>query len=340
MRVFFALAALAVAAAGGGGWWLLNRPVAPASGEVLVTVPPGMATRRLAVVLEQEGVVQRRELLLAARIFRPKAKLQAGEYRFAKADTPRGVLDRLIRGDIHYYEVTVREGFNRFEIAALLEAQGLIRGQDFLKVAEDPAPVLDLAPKATSLEGYLFPDTYRLTRATTAEDLARQMHRRFRQVWSNLVPQEGASVHEAVTLASLVEKETGAGSERALVASVFANRLARGMKLDCDPTVIYAALLEGRWRGTIYRSDLDREHPYNTYRNPGLPPGPIASPGRAALEAALRPAESNYLFFVAEPGNSGRHVFSETMADHDAAVARYRSAQKQQEANRQGVLRR
>ena len=185
--------------------------------------------------------------------------------------------------------------------------------------------IRDLDPAATSLEGYLFPSTYRLTRRTTATQLTRLMVDQFRKAWkqAGATPDDGA--HRIVTLASLVEKETAVPEDRPRVASVYANRLRLGMKMDCDPTVIYAALLDGRYRGTIYRSDLENPSPYNTYLHPGLPPGPIANPGLASLKAALRPEQTSYLFFVAKPDGSGGHVFSESMAAHNAAVQAYRS---------------
>ncbi|MCP5119391.1 MAG: endolytic transglycosylase MltG [bacterium] len=199
---------------------------------------------------------------------------------------------------------------------------GFVPAEEFLEVARDPTPIQDLDPEATTVEGYLFPSTYHVTRRTTAAEIARMMMRQFRKTWQDLDAQ--ASVHDTVTLASLVEKETGVAAERPLIAAVFHNRLRRGIKMECDPTVIYAAILEGKWKGAIHRSDLDREHPYNTYLAAGLPPGPIASPGAAALEAAVRPADSGYIFFVAKPDNSGEHVFSKTLAAHNRAVGDYR----------------
>ncbi len=275
----------------------------------------------MAEKLEQAGVVSSRWAFLAARATRPSARLQAGEYLFREQATPWQVLDRMARGDVHYYEFTAPEGSNIFDIAKLVDGVGTIRGADFLRAARNPAIIRDLDPQAPTLEGYLFPSTYRLTRRTTAEQLTRQMTDQFRKHWKQVGG--GASVHATVTLASLVEKETGAGIERPLVASVYLNRLDKGMRMECDPTTIYAALLDGRWAGVIHRSDLDSKNPYNTYQHAGLPPGPIANPGAASLSAVVHPAESNFLFFVAKPGGGG-HNFSANLAAHELAVKEYR----------------
>jgi UPF0755 protein len=235
------------------------------------------------------------------------------------------VFDRLRRGDIYHYDFTIPEGSNRFDIARLIAAAGTISAADFLKASADPASIRDLAPRAPSLEGFLFPSTYRLSHSTTAVDLCRLMTAEFRRQWKKLDPTHAADALGTATIASLVEKETGVAEERRIVSSVFANRIAKGMRLDCDPTTIYAALLDHRYTGVIHKSDLLNQNPYNTYQNVGLPPGPIANPGAASLEAALRPAETSYIFFVAK-ADGGGHIFSETRAAHEKAVAAYRHA--------------
>ncbi len=323
------LAILAAAAAGAALWAVKADRYAGFAEPVFLEIPRGMPSAEIASLLARNGVVRSRWQFLAARALRPSAVLQAGEYRFAAPDTPDHVAARLAAGDVHYYAVTIPEGANLFDAAAAVGRLRLpLTPEAFLAAARKPALVKeligDLAPGAPSLEGYLFPSTYRLTRATTPEQLARQMTAKFRSVWKELGAPPNA--HRAVTLASLVEKESAVAAERPLVASVYQNRLTAGMKLDCDPTTIYAALLDGRWRGAIYRSDLASPHPYNTYRTPGLPPGPIANPGIEALRAALRPAQSPYLYFVAKPGDSGEHVFSANLAAHNRAVARYRKS--------------
>ena len=258
---------------------------------------------------------------------RTESTHQAGEYQFDKPASAWDVFDRIVRGDVHYYKLLIPEGSNIFETARIVGSLDFIDEREFLKLARDPAPIHDLAPDAATLEGYLFPSTYHVTRNTTAADIIAMMVSQFRRVWTSLDAGPDADVSRVVTLASLVEKETGVPEERPLVASVFTNRLRRGMKLECDPTVIYAALLEDRYRGVIHRSDLNRRHPYNTYLRVGLPPGPIASPGEASLRASLHPADTNYLFFVAKPDDSGEHVFSSTAAAHNRAVRQYRRAQ-------------
>lgn len=252
--------------------------------------------------------------------------MQAGEYRFAQPASPLEVFGRIARGDIFYYELVVPEGWNMFDIAAAAGQLGSFRAEAFLAAARDPSMIRDLDPRAPTLEGYLFPNTYRVTRTTTPAGLCRLMTNKFREVWQGL--HATANVHETITLASLVEKESKLVGERPLVAAVFANRARIGMKLDCDPTTIYAALLEHRYRGTIYRSDLASDNPYNTYQYAGLPPGPIANPGLASIQAALNPAPSDALYFVLRPDGSGAHEFSKTIAAHQAATARYRRGPK------------
>lgn len=300
----------------------LIEPYRGFSREVFVRIARGTSTREIADLLERRGVIRHKALFLAMRVLRPRAVLQAGEYRFAESASPREVFDRFVRGDIYYHSFTVPEGANIFEVSRIVGRLSWIDREDFLEVARQPTLIADLAPDAESLEGYLFPSTYRVPRGQSAEEICRMMVAEFRRVWATLG--SDADIHDTVTLAALVEKETGVPSERPLVASVFHNRLERGIKLECDPTVIYAAMLEDRYDGIIHRSDLDSTHPYNTYQHPGLPPGPIASPGRAALASTLHPAETNYLFFVAKPGGSGGHQFSETLAAHNRAVTRYR----------------
>jgi UPF0755 protein len=321
-----ALAAAFAALACGILAFLLTRPYRGFSGEsAVLEFPKGTSTAAIATQLAETGVVQSRWQFLMVRALRPTARLQAGEYRFSTPESSWRVFDRIVRGDVFFYEITIPEGSNIFDIAAIVGQLGFVKAADFLRVARNPAPIRDLDPGAPSLEGYLFPSTYRITRSATAQQLARMMVDLFRRRWEELPKPPGAlPVNQAVTLASMIEKETAVADERTLVASVYWNRLRRGVTLDCDPTTIYAALLDNRYRGVIHRSDLDSANEYNTYRHVGLPPGPIASPGLASLEAALHPAETDYLFFVARPDGSGRHHFSETIAEHDRAVQDYR----------------
>jgi UPF0755 protein len=318
-RVYLALALLA------GAWavFRLTRPYQEFQGEAFVDIPRGASTAAMARMLAEAGVVPSRWDFLLARLAQRGRKLQAGEYRFTHAASPLEVYARIARGDVFYYDLAVPEGRNMFDIAASVEKLGLFSAADFLAAARNPAPIRDLDPRAPTLEGYLFPDSYRLARHTTPEQLCRLMTGRFREKWSALIGGT-TNVHDAVTLASLVEKESKLDSERPLIAAVFSNRLRIGMKLDCDPTTIYAALLADRYRGTIYESDLKRDAPYNTYRSAGLPPGPIANPGLPSIDAALRPAESSALYFVLRPDGSGAHEFSNNAAAHEVAVEKYR----------------
>ena len=290
--------------------------------DTFVRVERGTGTVEIARALSQAGVIRYPWQLWLERAMRPNAKLQAGKYRFDRPATAAEVFDRLARGDVYYVEFTVPEGSNMFEIARALEGAGAMPADEFLRAASDATQIRDLAPEAKSLEGYLFPATYRLTHGMTAVELCRQMTDQFRGHWRKLTAGRHIDASPVVTLASMVEKETGVASERPLVAGVFVNRLKRGMRLECDPTTIYAALLDHRYRNVIHQSDLASRNPYNTYQHEGLPPGPIASPGIQAIEAALDPADTDYLYFVAKPSGGG-HQFSTTLAGHQRATEEY-----------------
>jgi len=303
-------------------YYFLDRPFAGFQAEVFIEIPKGASTREIAPMLAEAGVIEHPWEFLAVRALRQSDKLQAGQYRFATPASALTVYNRIARGDVFYHELSIPEGQNMFDIASAVEALGLMPAAKFLASARDPSLIQDIAPSAPSLEGYLFPDTYRVTRHTSARELCRILTQRFRAEWGRLGA--SADVHQTVTLASLIEKEAAVPADRPLIASVFHNRLKLGMKLDCDPTTVYAALLEGRYRGKIHQSDLASRNPYNTYQHAGLPPGPIASPGAASLRAALAPAETDYLYFVARPDGSGRHQFSKDLAAHSQAATQYR----------------
>lgn len=328
LRLFF----LAVLAFGLGGAYLayrLSQPYRGFSDPVFVEFPRGTSSGAMAATLAEKGVIRDRWLFLAARALR-RANLQAGEYKFEKPASALDVYSRIARGDIFYMELLIPEGYNIFDIAGAIDKLGTkerlpaLNPAAFLAVARDPSPIRDLDPSAKSLEGYLFPNKYRIYRLTTAQQLCRQMTAEFRVQWKALNAR--ANVHDTVTLASLVEREARLPEERPQVAAVFANRLRIGMRLDCDPTTVYAALLEDRYRGVIHRSDLDSANPYNTYQHAGLPPGPIANPGLRSIKAALAPADSKYLYFVARADGSGGHRFSASLEQHEAAVAQYERA--------------
>ena len=310
--------------AGAFAVYRIEQPFQNFRGETFIDLPHGAGTGGIADALVKAGVVRSRWDFILARVASRTRVLQAGEYRFDRAASPMEVVRRIARGDIFYYELVVPEGRNLFEIAAAAEQLGLFPAARFLETARNPALIRDLDPQAPTLEGYLFPDTYRLARHTTPDRLCRLMTGKFREAWRGL--RTTASVHRTVTLASLVEKEGKLPDERPRIASVFDNRLRIGMKLDCDPTTIYAALLQQRFRGVIHRSDLDSDHPYNTYRHAGLPPGPIANPGLASMRAVLAPSDGDSLYFVARADGSGGHEFSSNIAAHASAVERYRRA--------------
>lgn len=332
MRAVRVLAILLLLGAAGAGYviYSLNQPYAGFANQVFIDFPKGTPTERIAEKLRDAGVIRSKWQFLAARLLHRGRTLQAGEYRFDKPASVLDVYERLARGDVFFYVLVVPEGRNMFDIGAEAERLGTFPAHSFVEAAGDPSLIRDLDPLAPSLEGYLFPDTYRLTRNTTPEGLCRMMTAKFREVWRSL--KTDAGIHKTVTLASMVEREGKLGPERPLIASVFQNRLRIGMKLDCDPTTIYAALLDGHYRGSIYKSDLEDASPYNTYRNNGLPPGPIANPGLASIEAVLHPAETDYLYFVVRPDGSGGHAFSENLTAHAVAVHRYRRADHEETA--------
>jgi UPF0755 protein len=313
--------------AAGAAYFSLTTPYRTFAQPVILEFPKGTSTQSMGQQLAAAGVIHYPWQLLLARALNPSARLKAGEYQFKQAASTLMVFNRIARGDVFFYEVTVPEGSNIFDIAGIVGHIDFLKSADFLKAARDPAPIRDIAPSASTLEGYLFPSTYRITRSTTVLQLCRMMTDQFRKHWRDLNPAQTAVLPEIVTLASLIEKETAVAEERPVVASVYLNRLRLGMQLECDPTTIYAALLEGHYRGVIHRSELDSTNPYNTYRHAGLPPGPIANPGALSLKAALAPAQTDYLFFVAKADGSGGHHFSRTMAEHGQAVQEYRHAQ-------------
>lgn len=306
--------------------WALIAPVTPPVPQVLL-FPPGSSSKTIAADLQRAGVLRSPLAFELLHFAMPKKKLKAGEYRFEHPASGLEVFERIARGDVLQHTVVIPEGFNVFEIASAIEAAGLGKKEDFLSVAtHDTALVHAIDPQAKSLEGYLFPDTYQFSRIMTMHDMAASMVRRFQKEAQSLGLDH--DTHRIVTLASIVEKETAAPDERPQIASVYLNRLAKNMDLAADPTVVYAAMLKGNYRGTIYQSDLQSDSPYNTYRVAGLPPGPIANPGAASLRAAMQPAQTSYLFFVAAGDGSGRHHFSATFEDHERNVIAYRRAMK------------
>jgi UPF0755 protein len=251
--------------------------------------------------------------------------LKAGEYRFDHAMSPRDVLGKIARGEVDLVSITFPEGLTIADMAHLFESHGFGTAADFKAAAKDTSAIRELDPLAKDLEGYLFPETYALPRRAHASDLVRAMVDRFGKVLTPDLRAEaaahGLTVRQLVTLASIVEKETARAEERPIVAAVYANRLRLGMGLQCDPTVIYALQRAGRYDGNIRRDDLMFDSPYNTYRYPGLPPGPIAAPGKGSLEAAANPADNDFLYFVSR--NDGTHEFARTLGEHNRNVQKF-----------------
>jgi UPF0755 protein len=302
--------------------WALWLPLQP-SAPKYVLLRPGWSVRHISNELHAQGVIRSVPAFLLWHYVAQPRSLKAGEYKFDQPAAAVKVHDRLVRGDILIHTVVVPEGFNMFDVANALEAAGLGSKQEFLKVArENVSLISDLDPQARTLEGYLFPDTYQFTRTQSSGDMIAAMVRRFRQEAQAM--ELKSDVHRVVTMASIVEKETAAADERPTVAAVYYNRLARNIALAADPSVIYASLLAGRYDGVIHVSDLQSDSPYNTYKHAGLPPGPIANPGRASLQAAMHPAQSDFLYFVSD--NQGRHRFARTLDEHSRNVAAYRRA--------------
>jgi UPF0755 protein len=311
------LGALAAAA------YLALRPASASDSEIVVEIPRGSALPAVATKLEAAGVIRSaRAFALLARLQRRADALRAGEYAFAPSLTPDEVLDRLAAGAVMTHRVVLPEGLRMEEVAARIEAAGLGSAPDFLAVARDPASAAAFGVEGASLEGYLFPETYELARGVPARDVVRMMVDHFFSVWRPIEPiarERGLSMHEVVVLASLIEKETGAPEERPLIAAVFLNRLGRGMRLETDPAVIYGI---AGFDGNLRRVHLqDASNPYNTYQHAGLPPGPIANPGAAALRAVVEPASADYLYFVAR--KDGTHQFSRSYGEHVRAVNRF-----------------
>ncbi len=347
MRKIFWL--LLIAALGAAGWltWALLMPTEPA-GQTFVMLRPGYSTRRIAAELKANGIIHSEDAFILWHYLHHRRSLKAGEYMF---DKPRNILDvhnRLARGEVYFRTVVVPEGFTMFDIARAVEAAGLGPAEDFVKVAQaDTDLIKDIAPSAPSLEGYLFPDTYQFSRMMTMGEMAGAMVKQFHQVARQVglassaasgtlepsaspsSPQQtviGTDVERAVTMASIIEKETAVADERPLVASVYYNRLEKKIALDADPSIIYAELLAGTYTGALHHDDMQFNSPYNTYRHAGLPPGPIANPGKSALEAAIHPAQSDYYYFVADA--AGHHRFAHTIEEHNKNVAAYRRAMR------------
>ncbi|MGB6525762.1 MAG: endolytic transglycosylase MltG [Candidatus Acidiferrales bacterium] len=354
MRRFAVAIVVLIVVAAAGAEWVKRELKHPYRGysqtQVFVDIPRGTPRWGISETLQKSGVIHSRVAFVLLSEWHHRGVLQAGEYMFNRPMTPREVYAQIAGGHIYVYTVVVPEGWTMFDIAGELDRQGLCSKEDFLRAAQDPSLVRDIAPKAPTLEGFLFPSSYQFSRHTKPEEIAATMVKQFRDEWGKLhsesaqdpgptlpsaqdrsaihktaayvSPAAKLSVAEIVTLASLVERETPQSPERPIVASVFYNRLKLGVPLQCDPTVEYALDLEGKPAVKVTPEDLRVSSTYNTYRHRGLPPGPIANPGDASLRAALDPARTKYLYFVAN--GSGGHFFSRTLEEHNRNVQRYR----------------
>ncbi|MEQ1731322.1 MAG: endolytic transglycosylase MltG [Vicinamibacterales bacterium] len=330
MKKLALLVVVLLLAAGVGAFVLYARVDQPYRGYDTeaqeLDIAQGSGTRAIGDALVAAGIV--RDSLtyrLAVWLSGDARRLKAGEYRFDRPMTAREVVDKIAKGEVDLVRITFREGLTIADMAALFEGQGLGTAASFRAAAGDVSAIAELDSAATDLEGYLFPETYAVSRHVDASKLVAAMVDRFRVV---LTPElreaaraRGLTLRQFVTLASIVEKETGATSERAMVAAVYSNRLKIGMGLQCDPTVIYALQRAGRFNGNLRRDDLAFDSPYNTYKYAGLPPGPIAAPGKDALDAAAHPADVGHLYFVSR--NDGTHAFADSLDEHNRNVQKF-----------------
>jgi len=331
-RVVLLAAGLSLLAVAAFFYYRLGHPpgAARATEDVVVDIPRGTSTAEIFRRLEAAGVVEDARLAeVYYRLHRRRTTLQAGEYRFRRPMPIDEIINRMGRGDVVRHFVVVPEGLTAEETFALFWKQGIGGPDGFRAAMAETELVPGLSTGVTDLEGFLFPDTYEVTRSTSAKEIVDRMVANFRRHFTPALQRRaaalGLSVRQAVALASIVQKETSIRDEAPLVAGVYWNRLKRGMRLQADPTVIYAMKRDGRWTGTLYRSDYDYDSPYNTYRIDGLPPGPICNPGMDALKAAVNPARTAFLYFVADP-LTGRHNFSTTFDEHLYAIALARQA--------------
>jgi len=312
----------------GAGWFFWRAVSTPYKGYPepvkRVEIRRGLRTASILQQLQKDGVLRDEWIpLVYMKLLHSRDSLKAGVYEFDKPLSPVAVIDKLARGEASLSSITIREGLDRFAVGRLFAAQGYGSEEEWTRVTGEPDLIRDLAPDADSLEGYLFPDTYKFDPGTPVKTIVQAMVTNFRKHWGEEMAfiTTGLSPHETVTLASIVETEAQLPQERPLVASVYVNRVRKRMLLGADPTVIYAMKLAGRWNGNIRKADLQMDSPYNTYRTPGLPPGPIANPGIASLRAAAAPATTPHLYFVAR--NDGSHVFALSLEEHNRNVERY-----------------
>jgi UPF0755 protein len=341
--LLFVLLLLASAAALIWSYRDLHAPVAHSKSEQYIEIPRGSTPATIIERLRSEGVIRRSWPLLAYIKLRGLGgKLKAGEYRFPSPISPVGVLNKLIEGEDRLNKFTVIEAWTRWDIAnamARLPELKLQSADEALALMNDTSAIRDIDPKADNLEGYLFPDTYNFPPDATAKEMIAEMVERFRRVWkpdwTERARSMGFTPREIVTIASLIETEAKLKEERPVIASVIYNRLQKQMALGIDSSIIYASKLAGKWKndGKVYKSDIERRSPYNTRLQPGLPPGPIASPSMKSLEAALYPAETDYLYYVRNPDrNDGAHNFYNNEADFSRGVQALREWERRRDA--------
>lgn len=317
--------------AGVAGFFLVSRLVStPYKGfsgaEVFVDIPKGTSIPQIGRILHRAGVVSHPRLFAwFVRFSYPTSSMKAGEYRFDRASSMRDIASKLAKGEVYVIKVTVPEGFSRTEIVDLLVSSGIGTSEGLLSGTKDTSAIADLDHRATDLEGYLFPDTYFFSRRVSEKEVVQRMVSQFLKIWTPEREEKARKLNmtprEVITLASIIEKETALPTERHLVSAVFHNRLKKNIALGSDPTVIYSVKLVKEYDGVIHQSDLKLDSPYNTYLYYGLPPGPIASPGLASIDAALDPAKVDYLYFVSR--NDGSHLFTENYQDHLRGVRQY-----------------
>jgi UPF0755 protein len=340
-RFITLLIILAFVAGGGFAYWVnrtMHTPIQHNSASELIEIEQGMGRRAIVNRLVERGIIAERVPVLAYLAVRPDvSKMQAGEYRFESPITPLSVLEKLNRGLVATEQITIPEGYDRFDVVNVLTAANIDTREAIENAVRDTSLIADIDPEAQNLEGYLFPDTYVYTTQMKAPQLIVAMVRKARRVLTperqNRAREMGFSMRQIITMASLIEREAKVNEERPLIAGVFYNRLKHNMMLGCDPTFIYAAKLSGDWDNNVNNpAHKRRESPYNTYVYAGLPPGPIASPGMRSIDAALNPAETDFVYFVVT-GTDGRHKFSKTEAEHLAAVAAYHRQQRQSQGN-------
>jgi len=325
--VIIALAVLSLCVVAGGTALYLHQyattPIGGSETSAVVWIKPGQRFSETIEQLQEAGLVNSSDKFRwIARVTGKDRRIQAGEYRLSTSMTPLGILDTLVRGRSLLHRVVIPEGLTLSRVGEIVEEAKLVSQAAFLEAASGPERLKALDIEGTTLEGYLFPETYDFPKGVAAEEVIQTMVDHFSSVftpeWTERANEMGFTIHQVVTLASIVEKETGAPEERPVIARVFLNRLKRGMRLESDPTVIYGI---ADFNGNLTRKDLETPTPYNTYQIKGLPPGPIANPGRASIEAVLYPSDNPYLFFVSK--NDGSHHFSSTLAEHNRMVRQY-----------------